>query len=175
MRAKHFFLTAIVAVMAIFASSCNNDEPKQIAPILDFRINIVNEDGKSLVTDDNFNFFNIVYSIYHNGEKHKLNAGHKQGYTRYDEETYRFYFGTWQANNITDSFTINYGDIYEDKITFKVNNLSQESTSYEVYLNDENITDKIELDKYHEMQFIGAILNITIVKPNDFLDKLKEL
>ena len=72
MKAKKIFFTAILAVFTLFASSCDKDEPINSRVPYGFRFYYVDEEGKPLITEDNFDLFISKFTIIDNGAKISL-------------------------------------------------------------------------------------------------------
>ena len=73
MKAKKIFFTAILAVFTLFASSCDKDEPINSRVPYGFRFYYVDEEGKPLITEDNFDLFISKFTIIDNGQIIKVN------------------------------------------------------------------------------------------------------
>lgn len=162
MKAKKIFFTAILAVFTLFASSCDKDEPINSRVPYGFRFYYVDEEGKPLITEDNFDLFISKFTIIDNGQIIKVNNKTGLGYIAQEDGTFVFYHGLWDSNYVKDSFTIDYGDNKPDVFSFEIKNYYKKDRSWKIYLNGE------ELDFSTKSKFY-----VTITKPADFLEKMQ--
>ena len=161
MRTKSLFFTAVIAMLAIFTSSCEKDGSTDLntpAP-LTFTILLVDDNGKYLVNADNTEWVKENITITYNNDTYYLNAENQytMPFYTYERIPNALYFGLFFGNNFNGEFTINYNDGTHDRIAFDVKNYISSNRSIKIYLNGDKIKNK----------------NITIVKPADFLEKMQ--
>ena len=163
MKAKKLFFTATIAMLAIFSSSCDNDDSLLISALpFNFNIHIVDENGNSLITPNNLEVAeNNIYINYEDNHifLNKENDSNKTFNSVLPQHNV-LRFGSFAGNCFNGSFTINYGDGTSDEITYVMKNYEHldKTRSVKVYINGTQIKSS------------NYSVNITIVKPDDFLE-----
>lgn len=163
MKAKNLLLIAITVLLAIITSSCEKEQPLDSRPPYGFQFHFVDNTGKPLITAENLDLFISNYSIIHNDEIFKVNKETGIGYLPQEDGSYVFYYGLWDLDNLEDSFIIDYNNGTYDIISFIIKNYYQNNPSCSIYFNDK----KIDVGR--------GSFSITIVKPADFFENLKNL
>ena len=156
MRTKSLFFTAVIAILALFTSSCEKEEPLYDTPgPLTFPITLVDENGEYLINADNEEWAKENITVTYNDDIYYLNTENKTHipFITLESNPNILFFGLFFGHDFSDKFTLNYSDGTQDEIFFEVKNYFKNNRSIKIYLNGKESKDHI----------------ISIIKPANFL------